>query len=453
MSDSPAQSEGNDKIEWRLRWVCVFAAHAVLAAFIWFLMPHVFPWHHPRFWVNEVLPIALAAVSVIGFVAIHKNNVPWAQATTACCAATYLTMTLAWLIIFPISGTKPALVSALIGTYMGISAWRAMRRHSWRNVFASSGLVAGLSLGCLLPLSQRAPNPATRPAETFRSIAAKGGTGPPDASLPKFVKLLPFPGAVNVEFHHVTVDIEPLLEFISRSPDRCWTIFAPARDRVGPSRAYTGWTKEGDATTLHYGGEEPATLRVVPASGEVFHLEATTALRKPVFSHLNTYTSMLVHGHKQLFLSFSPCNDQLIEVTYSQYPTGRPSRFAYLSDDGTFHVVEATSGEKGPFVELARGKLSRDEKLTITFHDEDRAVGRITFADFAAQASTQLSPTAGWGVPQNAIEFTREQDHPDAPASIFVTLAGTSVGRGWDSVGHEGGCYLNRLDGERIQRE
>jgi hypothetical protein len=109
-------------------------------------------------------------------------------------------------------------------------------------------------------------------------------------------------------------------------------------------------------------------------------------------------------------------------------------------------VVEATSGEKGPFTELARGKLSRDEKLTITFHDEDRPVGRITLTDFASQASTQISPTAGWGVPQNAIEFTLEFDRPDSLASIFVTLAGTSVGRGWDRVGHAAGIYRNRLE-------
>jgi hypothetical protein len=44
----------------------------------------------------------------------------------------------------------------------------------------------------------------------------------------------------------------------------------------------------------------------------------------------------------------------------------------------------------------------------------------------------------------NAIEFSRDNDRETSPASVFVTLAGTSVGRGWDSVGHTAGTYRNR---------
>ena len=48
---------------------------------------------------------------------------------------------------------------------------------------------------------------------------------------------------------------------------------------------------------------------------------------------------------------------------------------------------------------------------------------------------------AGWGLPVNAIEFQR-----DGPVvSLYLTLAATSVGRGWDSVGHAAGVYRDRL--------
>ncbi len=68
----------------------------------------------------------------------------------------------------------------------------------------------------------------------------------------------------------------------------------------------------------------------------------------------------------------------------------------------------------------------------------------LTFRDFASQLSTALSPTAGWGVSQNAIEFAL--DRPGGTnATLWLTLAGTSVGRGWDSVGHAAGCYRNRI--------
>ena len=45
----------------------------------------------------------------------------------------------------------------------------------------------------------------------------------------------------------------------------------------------------------------------------------------------------------------------------------------------------------------------------------------------------------------NAVEFSRDTKDDDAVASFFVTLAGTSVGRGWDSVGHAAGTYRSRI--------
>jgi len=43
-------------------------------------------------------------------------------------------------------------------------------------------------------------------------------------------------------------------------------------------------------------------------------------------------------------------------------------------------------------------------------------------------------------------------DPPSSPASIFVTLAATSVGRGWDCVAHNPGTYRNRIRIEGAQR-
>lgn len=47
----------------------------------------------------------------------------------------------------------------------------------------------------------------------------------------------------------------------------------------------------------------------------------------------------------------------------------------------------------------------------------------------------------------NAIEFQRiDKRENEAPASqIWITLAATSVGRGWDCVGHHAGTYRNRM--------
>jgi hypothetical protein len=193
-------------------------------------------------------------------------------------------------------------------------------------------------------------------------------------------------------------------------------------------------------------GQGPATLRLAhDPRRKSISIDAATRLDRPVFSHLNSFCDIEVRGHRRLALQFSPCGGKRIEVLRFDYPFGRPARFAYVDEARRFRVVEASSGEKGPFRILAEGRLERSTSLEITLCDEDRAIGRLTLLDWSAQVSTQLSPTAGWGVPENAIEFSLSGNEPTSPASLFITLAATSVGRGWNSVGHAAGTYRNRI--------
>jgi hypothetical protein len=77
--------------------------------------------------------------------------------------------------------------------------------------------------------------------------------------------------------------------------------------------------------------------------------------------------------------------------------------------------------------------------------NKENEIARIELMDWAKQCSTAISPTAGWRVPVNAIEFSRDTADEASVASFFVTLAGTSVGRGFDSVGHAAGTYRSRI--------
>lgn len=79
------------------------------------------------------------------------------------------------------------------------------------------------------------------------------------------------------------------------------------------------------------------------------------------------------------------------------------------------------------------------------FFENEQLLATLTLDDWTQQLSTDLSPTAGWGVPMNAIEFRRSDDSKSSPIEIFVTLAATSVGRGWETVGHRAGTYRNRF--------
>jgi hypothetical protein len=51
----------------------------------------------------------------------------------------------------------------------------------------------------------------------------------------------------------------------------------------------------------------------------------------------------------------------------------------------------------------------------------------------------------------NAIEFRRLDDSLTAPVAIWITLAGTSVGRGWETVGHKAGVYRNELVFQNVE--
>ena len=264
-------------------------------------------------------------------------------------------------------------------------------------------------------------------------------------------------GSLLARFAPLTISVQPLLNFLSRSPDGAPVVLVPAGERAGPEpRFRDGWRIGDRSIRLAYDvpRQGAATLSVeAESNGDAIVLDAASRLDRPVYSHLNAFCDIEVRGHRRLSLAFSPCPGAPIEVRHHDYPFGRPARFAFVTADRTFRVVEASSGEKGPFRTLAEGRLERGQPLAITLNDQGRAVARLTLDDFAAQADTTPSPTAGWGVPVNAIEFSLADDAPSSPASIFVTLAGTSVGRGWDCVGHAEGTYRNRVRLEAVGPE
>jgi hypothetical protein len=257
-------------------------------------------------------------------------------------------------------------------------------------------------------------------------------------------------GSATIKAGGLTLFVNPLLNFLSRSPDRCWTLFARRVDREGPVLRLTSQIRGNDSIGYGFERDGGALFWVQRNPTNIVSIDASTELPRPVYSHLNSYCDVEVVGHRRLSVAFSPCPDAIVAIKPFDYPVGRPSQLAYLDASGVFHVAVATSGEKGPFHDLASGRLARGEPLSATLYDQGTARCRLTWDDWSAQVSTALSPTAGWGLPVNAIEFSLSGDSPSAPAELFVTLAGTSVGRGWDSVGHRPGVYRNRMKVEPI---
>jgi hypothetical protein len=423
-----------------------FLLHAIAACAWLYFMAGGFPLTHSRFLANRALPATVVVVAIAGIYAERANRRALLHAATACMAAAWLVASLTGIALFPIS----ARAILPIGFVVAIALFRLrldraeLRRRS--RALTVAFVLVGVGIGFLVPFTQRAPLPTTHPVNAAMSAApAQRADSVPQITMSKDLRVASADGTISFRRDRMLLVVYPLLTFVSRSPDRCWTLFAPRAAREWPERRLTHWSRDEAGIKLRYADLGITDLSVSAAGEDVLEMDAGSQILEPVYSHLNTYCEISLIGHTRLSLVFSPCPDKPINVLPTDYPVGRPARFAYLDAAGIFHVVEASSGEKGPFHELASGKLPRDQALEITFLDTNRSIGSVVLADWSAQVSTDLSPTAGWGVPQNSIEFWLGGDNPRSNASLSISLACTSVGRGFDSVGHASGVYRNRM--------
>lgn len=430
--------------------VLLLAWHAGGAVAWWWLMPGGFPVGNPHFWVNQVLPFVVLAVALVGLWGLRRKRFAVWSIVLDMFPAAWMSAAIVLPIVFPTSG-RFWWGLLLWGLWLG-TVVRRTNPGPWlpdgmTKSAAIVPLVLASLLGGLLPLSQRAPEPSTSPLnQALPELEQVGKWSPLPVTLRAGVQVIPSDASVRQKYGNVTVEIDPLLTFVSRSPDRCWSVLARRSDREGLPRRMVITHVKPAHVQLAYAGAEPSVLSVAAegTDGPVV-IDAWTQLDMPVYSHLNAFCDITVSGFRNLSLSFSPCPDETIEVTVSDYPVGRPRRLAFLDREGLFQVVAATSGEKGPFHRLAAGPLDPADPLVITLRDGSEVLVHITLDDWARQVSTDLSPTAGWGLPMNAIEFSRLDASEPGVAVIWISLAGTSVGRGWDTVGHAAGVYRNRV--------
>ena len=439
----------------RLFYFALFGFHLMAAAGWWWIMPGGFPLTHLRFWANCGGPALIGTIAIVGLSGVWLRRREWSWLVATVFASFWTTAFVAAIIVFPHSRKLPFAVVFLASVVVWGRLWGTKRSAPGMALWhAIPFAVAGMLLGALLPWTQIAPDADTEPLNLAIPVAdvtdsADRQTASGVVRLNDRVRIDPGSGEIHLNTG-LQIELSPLLTFVSRSVDRGWTCFAKTADRIGPRRVCSRFEQQDNSVRLDYRCDGDEVLQVNALDNGTIAIEAFNTLPTAVFSHLNTFNRIFIHGHAELDLAFSPCPDVLIEAMPSDYPIGRPARFAYLDTTGIFHVVEASSGEKGPFQELASGRLERSDPLVVTFHDRKKPVCRLTFDDWPQQCGTQLSPTAGWRVPVNAIEFTRTGNSRDSPVFIWMTLAGTSVGRGFDSVGHRAGIYRNRVQIEEV---
>ena len=428
----------------------VFFGYAASFAIWWYVSPKGFAVENLRFWSNSVIPIIIILCSLSCWLDMFRSN----RLILSVCIFSYPVATIAFIItslfLYPIS-MQPVFLTVLLSWFMVLLllACYTIIQHPLKAVtWIPTGILTGLSviMGIILPYSQRSWEPATHPLNQAQSDSDPVlNTTQSAFHLSGPVTVLPRYADIIINDQYTQLQISPLLTFYSCSPDRCWILFAPQKEKIGTPRIYQGIRRIEDGLYLEYNERGKSTLEVtIPNDGHSVRLDAFCSIPTPVYSHLNTFSEFSIKGKEKIYVSFSPCPDKRIEVTAFDYPFGRPARLAYLDTSGAFRVVQAKSAEKGPFTTLAEGTLTREESLHITLYDGNTAVYRIRFEDWAAQCSKQISPTAGWGLPENAIEFSLDGEKENH-ATFYITLASTSAGRGFDSVGHKAGIYRNRM--------
>ncbi len=451
-SGSPASERllVSSRTLFRIFLILLFVGGAC-AAVGWFkFMPRGFPFPHPRFWVNTVLPPSLAVFFTVGAIALVEKKDSAPRCLSVFIGISIVVAGITGRCLFPesLSGILLllALFSGLFGIMLPVTAFRYLTGGRASLLAVAPFAAAGVALGILLPWSQRGAEPGTRPHLSLMppiETALDDGGMPVDLS--DRVRVGLSAGSVSFDLTGGAVSLYPLLTFDSCSPDRFWTIFAPREAQSPPVRQVVGTRLDRGRVLVVYSDAGRSALQVdASAPDGSVRIEALSQLDSPVYSHLNTFTEIHLSGIEKPALSFSPCPGA-VEITRSDYPFDRPARLAFIDAENAFRVVEADSAEKGPFTTLAEGVLPPGEALTIEVLSDNNVVCRIILEDWAGQSSRQLSPTAGWGLPENAIEFSLAGGDGSGEAAIFVTLAGTSVGRGWDSVGHAAGCYRNRI--------
>ena len=398
----------------------------------WWLTPKGFPVGHSRFWVNAALPWLGVLLLVAGVCSLARPS-RFRDALLITTPGFWVGASITAIVLFPSSSVKllPLLVPMALG--LSIFAWISLERTR-REALA---FLAGAFLGAFVSFSQQAPAASTRPRQS-EFEAPPINLAAADIHRAGAVSFDPAKELISIAMGDTTVELWPLLSFYSRSPDRCWTSLASSQDREGPNRRLLGVQTTGPEWVACYRSDFSSRLAVNAKNPKFVTLESTAHLVSPIYSHLNAYCHLSVATPRPVSIIFSPCPDTPVEVRL-------PLRSAYLAEDG-FHVVEAATAEKGPFTELASGPLARGEPVSLTFVMDNTPLFRLELKDFSSEASTDFSPTAGWGLPMNAIElWPPYRSSLGHGCSIAITLAGTSVGRGWDSVGHREGTYRGRM--------
>lgn len=430
-------------------WSARVLGHVVLVIvasglmYWWYLQPHGFPPLHPRWWTNEVLPWCFLFLGIVAFVAtrlgcrIPQDCLLWTL------PGFVIGRALSDCVFFPIFSSGTWHVRLLIGLFVavGLFAVTKCRQPRW---LATLFLCAGFSTAAFFTWSRTPAPPSTRPMAAQVPPPGDRTTAPAPSDMSHGVEIDVDRATVRTRIGRLVVTVNPLLEFYSSSPAG----YSRTRltEVVMQPRALDEVYRFADLLLMTFRGHIPGWCQV-REDGRDNHIEieAWSRLNEPVYSHLNHYCKLTVRGSPDLSIAYSPCPNVRLAMPWHSLPYWMDHSFACVYPNGRFAILTGRRYEKGPYDVICEAKLPRGDPLSVTVFDQNVPVFRLRVEDWSSQVSTSLSPTAGWGVPVNAIiPFVAPASHGNQLELEFC-LASTHIGRGKDMVGHSPGSYRNRL--------
>lgn len=398
--------------------LCAFGASVTL-----WRRPTVFPPSHPLFWATTATVVALWLVTVVSFAAALRAWPRLSFAMGLVPGVLLMSGSVAGRFVFPMTEGTYFGAPFSVGLLWVVTAYRAFRELGARQRLAVvAASMVWVPLGAVQSMARAPPEVGTAPllaelpASGARELEGVTVTGD---------------GHVQVACGRGVMTIGTLLRFQDASDDGFWPITrTPTVLRAMEPPALDGPLRR-------------ASLSLERIDGGVL-IGAATLVPKKTASHLSRYSDVTVTGLTAPSLRFDVTGAVELPLLPFDYPKGRPAHFAALTPEGELVAWRGTSAEKGPFVELARGKVARGAPVTMTLLEEGRPQCSVTWEDFTAQADVTLSPAAGEGVPVNVIQFGRPATD-ESRVVVIVSLASTGVGQGMETVWHAQGVYRNRV--------
>ena len=243
-------------------WLLLLALHIGAAGVWWWMMPGGFPSTATEFWVNQAIPPVIMAVLLTALVARGKVGPALLPPVLAAIPLFWMAFAISARLTFDVSFESAwhlPFVAAFVMAVLWINRMRTRLVAKW--LLPIIVIPAALA-GWALPGTQRAPEPATTPTGTALPSAPAAPFDARVIKLSKDAQIRPGEARVVIKRDKMILNVQPMLSFTDRSPDRCWQALAPPGTSTATNRILSAKAKEGAGWKLYSKDEDVSVLGV-----------------------------------------------------------------------------------------------------------------------------------------------------------------------------------------------